>query len=183
MAMLPTGIREAFKDGLEVEMGVGPNFNLSKDLGRYWGVGAMLGLGWRLDDRLSADFVMDGSDFYSIHSASTAGKTRFSDLHLTVMAKYRFGTGDFRPYVLGGAGIGFNAELRESAGVVSDEVQETGWVLETGVGIEQRVNGDFFLYLQSGVIDDLLSPSFTREGNLGNPVVYVPLTAGIFFGR
>jgi hypothetical protein len=183
LIMMPNALRESFADGFEIETGAAFDFNGSPNLGRYWGSGPMLGMGWRCSNELSVDGVIDGSDFYSTNSGLTGGKTRFTDIHLMIMGKYRFFTGDFRPYVLGGGGICLNTELRQSGSAVSDEVDETDWVVEAGAGAELRVNGDFFLYLQSSLVDNLLSPRFAQAGGFVSPVVYVPLTAGIFFGR
>lgn len=181
--LMPYALRESFADGFEIEMGAAFDLNASPGLGRYWGSGPLLGMGWRCSDELSLDAVADGSDFYSANSGLTGGKTRFTDIHLMIMGKYRFFTGDFRPYVLGGGGACLNTELRQSGDNVSDRLDETDWVVEAGVGAELRVNGDFFLYLQSSLIDNLLSPRFAQAGGFASPVFYVPLMAGIFFGR
>jgi opacity protein-like surface antigen len=174
---------DLFKLGLEFHVGFGPNLSNSPQLNRgYSGYNGTFGLGYELTRNFSLSFDFNGISCRSKNTAAT-GISLFNDDNLMLLGKYRFLTGNFRPYLFGGTGIGFTNYYTVADLSSGNSAEEIDLAFEAGAGVEYQLAGEIFLFAQGCFLDDLVSPHFAQSAYVDSPTTYVPLQFGITFER
>jgi hypothetical protein len=176
-------LRAMFRAGIEFHVGFGPFLSGSPQLNRgYSGYNGTTGLGYEFSDSFSLSLDFNGAGYKSKNAAAT-GISLFNDDNLMLLGKYRFLTGNFRPYLLGGAGLGFTDYYTVADLSSGNSTGETDLAVEAGVGTEYQLAGDMFLFVQGCFIDDFVSAHFAQGAFVDSPTTYAPLQFGIVFER
>ena len=175
--LMQQGFNEAVHAGFEVHVGFGPFLSDNPPVNRYSGYNGAFGMGWEINRSFSLSLEFQGADY----------KTRdeINDLYFTelmALGKYRFFTGDFRPFVSVGMGVGIS-EYFPNMDFKNMIAHDTNFVAEAGLGLEVQVAKNFFLLAQTSAIDHQLSPSFSQVTGVENPFQFVPLQFGVVFER
>ncbi|HEY5037561.1 MAG TPA: hypothetical protein VIJ93_00655 [bacterium] len=176
--VLQQAFNEAFHAGFEFHVGFGPFLSDSLPVNHYSGYNGTFGLGWEISRSFSLSFEYQGADYKT--------SDKIYDLYfdeLMLLGKYRLFTGDFRPYLFGGLGVGISEYFPDGVFPIQTIAHDTNIVGEVGVGFEVQVAKNFFLFAQTSYVDNQLSPSFTQSVAVENPFHFVPLQFGIAFER
>ena len=175
--LMQKAFNEGVNAGFEFHVGFGPFLSDSPQVKTYPGYNGAFGIGWEINRSFSLSFELQGADYQT--------PDKINDLYFTelmLLGKYRLFTGDFRPYLTGGMGVGIS-EYFPVGNYTQTIAHDTNFVAEAGGGLEVQVAKNFFLFAQSSYVDHQLSPSFAQMTGVNNPFQFVPLQFGITFER
>jgi hypothetical protein len=141
-----------------------------------WGFGGDILIGYRFDRNfsLSADVGYYDCDEKSLGGDS--GEWLYSPILL--LARYNFGSGSVRPYLILGAGLAVNSYSLTSSFLGQVSHRETNPLLSPGLGILFVVTRDTALYIQTRLD---LNFSTANGPWIDNPSIFLPLKGGLSF--
>ena len=168
----------AVKAGMEFHLGVGPFLSNSPSINSNYGsYNADFGIGFEFDPAFSLSFDAGGAD-YQNHATGY----NLNTVDFLLMGKYRLFTGDVRPYLTAGLGVGV-ADYFPEGDNTQNPVEYVGFSAEAGGGLETQVFHSLFLYVQTGYVFHPLSSSYAQMAGVESDFHYVPLQFGIAFER
>ena len=185
-----------FFDPFEMQVALGGAFPLSYDLAHSYHdpFSFSLGFGYQFFPTFSLLLNFDGSFFNSSNDARTNGGFQLQEATLELLAKLRFASKGVRPYIFAGPALSFsefeytysnssNFDGLSVSNYGNTTLSDNGhFSLVGGLGIEVPV-GKIHLYVQSEVIDDFVGSAVAGFGTLDQPMAFLPIEAGVVFGR
>jgi hypothetical protein len=187
---------EHFFEPFEMQIALGGAFPLSYNLAHSYHDASSfsLGFGYQFFPTFSLLLNVDGSFFNSSNDARTNGGFQLQEATVELLAKLRFASKGVRPYIFGGPALSFSEfqyTFSNSSSFDGLSVSNYGnttlsdnghFSLVGGLGLEVPL-GKIHLYVQSEVIDDFVGSNVASFGTLDQPMVFVPIEAGVVFGR
>jgi len=153
-------------------------FPLSPAVSTYYdrGVGGDILVGYRFDRNLSLSIDVGYYDCDEKALGGASGEWIYSPILL--LARYNFGDGWVRPYLLLGGGVAVNSYSLTAPFLGDLSQRETDPLLSPGLGVLFVVAKDTALYLQTR-----LDLNFSTAGGpwTDNPSLFLPLKAGLSF--
>jgi hypothetical protein len=144
------------------------------------GVGGDILVGYRFN----RDFSLSADLGYYDCDAKVGGATAGEWFYTPVMAvaRFNFGAGTVRPYLILGAGAAFNTFSFTPISLVRQSKGEADFLLAPGIGVLFAIATNMALYVQ-GRLDIDFTPAGGVLGSpfMESPVLFVPVKAGLSF--
>jgi hypothetical protein len=143
------------------------------------GVGGDILVGYRFNRDFS--LAADVGYYACPENAGGAIAGEWDYTPLLAVARFNFGAGTVRPYVLLGGGIAFNNYSYTPFDSGKQMIQESNFLLTPGLGVLFVVAGNFALYVQ-GRLDMDFTPVAVPGGLFSeSPVLFIPVKVGASF--
>jgi hypothetical protein len=143
------------------------------------GLGGDILVGYRFDRNFSL-----ATDLGYYQCDQKGGEGAWIYVPLMEVARYNFGTGQVRPFVLLGMGAVFNSYSQSLVNVGQNlnlSRQETNFLLSPGAGVLFVVYSDAAVYLQARMDMNFISNNKISSPAVDNPSVFIPVKAGLSF--
>ncbi len=143
------------------------------------GIGGDILVGYRFDRNFSLS-----TDLGYFQCDQKGGDGAWVYVPLMEVARYNFGSGKVRPYVILGMGAVFNSytqSLLNMSQALNLSHQETDFFLSPGAGVLFVVFSDAAVYLQARMDLNFTSGNPMNSPAMDNPSIFIPLKAGMSF--
>jgi hypothetical protein len=158
-------------------------FPVSPDVSKVFtrGVGGDILIGYRFDRNFS---LATDIGYYDCDQNTPAGAADGEWIYVPIMevARYNFGEGWIRPYVLLGLGAAYNT-YSQTPGSLATRVskEEVDFFLAPGAGFLFVVAKDTALYFQTRLDMDFVGNGVLGSPAADHPTLFIPIKGGISF--
>ncbi|HEY5039074.1 MAG TPA: outer membrane beta-barrel protein [bacterium] len=143
------------------------------------GVGGDILVGYRFNRDFSLSADLGYYDCDAKGGGATAGEWIYTPV--LAVARFNFGAGTVRPYLIFGAGAAFNTFSFTPVSSVLQSKSETDFLLAPGVGILFVVATNMALYVQGRMDMDFIATGMLGGPFIESPVIFVPVKVGASF--
>ncbi len=184
-----------FFDPFELQLALGGGVPLTYDLAHSYHdcFSITFGLGYQFSRNFSLLLNLDGNLFNSSNDGLNQGFSLQEGI-VELLGKFRFASKNVRPYIFAGQAIGFSDftyNFSNNSNYNNLSVYNYGSTMLSdrghfevvgGLGIEIPIT-TYHLFIQAEVIDDFVGSNVSNFATLDQPIIFMPIEAGIVFGQ